>query len=103
MTLTEMAQFLGNLGEFLSSIAVLATLVYLTVQIRQTKEQLVHTSQVTRGEAALQLMSSISESPHIAPILAKLGAGPGVTTVWTTTRIRFDLVPGVMRGGGSRK
>lgn len=73
MTLTETAQFLGNFGEFLSSIAVLATLVYLTVQIRQTKEQLVHTSQVTRGKAALQIMSSISESTHVAPILAKLG------------------------------
>ena len=73
MTLTETAQLLGGFGDFLSSIAVLATLVYLAVQVRQVKQQIVHASQITKGEAAQALMASISDSPYIAPILAKLG------------------------------
>ena len=35
MELTELAPLLGNLGEFLGAIAVFATLLYLTTQIRQ--------------------------------------------------------------------
>ena len=35
MTIMEIAQLLGNLGEFFGAIAVVATLGYLAVQIRQ--------------------------------------------------------------------
>ena len=41
-------QDLGALGEFLSSVAVLATLVYLAVQVRQAKAELTYRSQITR-------------------------------------------------------
>ena len=40
MTLMDTAQVLGNFGEFFGAIAVLATLVFLTVQIRQNTRQL---------------------------------------------------------------
>ena len=52
MTFAETVQLLGNLGDFLSSIAVLVTLVYLSVQVRQAKQQIIHNSQITRGDAA---------------------------------------------------
>ena len=39
MTIMEMAQLLGNLGEFFGSIAVVATLVYLAIQIRHSSRQ----------------------------------------------------------------
>ena len=35
MTFVETAQLLGNFGEFVGAIAVVATLIYLTTQIRQ--------------------------------------------------------------------
>ena len=38
MDLMETAQLLGNFGEFLSAIAVLVTLVYLALQVKQAKE-----------------------------------------------------------------
>jgi len=34
MSLIEMSAILGNLGEFIGSVAVLATLIYLTVQVK---------------------------------------------------------------------
>ena len=40
MTLVEMAQLLGNFGEFVGAIAVVATLIYLTTQIRQNTSAL---------------------------------------------------------------
>ncbi len=41
MTLMETAQLLGNFGEFVGAIAVVGTLVYLAVQVGQSKEALV--------------------------------------------------------------
>jgi len=38
MTLAELSQILGNFGEFISAIAVVATLFYLAVQVRHSKE-----------------------------------------------------------------
>ena len=40
MTLMETAQLLGNFGEFVGAIAVVATLVYLAVQVGHSKEAL---------------------------------------------------------------
>ena len=37
MDLVDTAQLLGNFGEFLSSIVVLVTVIYLAVQVRQTR------------------------------------------------------------------
>ena len=38
MTITELSQTLGNFGEFVGAIAVVATLVYLAMQVRHSKE-----------------------------------------------------------------
>jgi flagellar biogenesis protein FliO len=40
MTLIETAQLLGNFGEFFGAIAVVATLVYLAVQVRYSRNAL---------------------------------------------------------------
>jgi len=74
---------LGALGEFLGSIAVLATLVYLSVQIRQNtksmdeskKLALAQTYQV-RSDALQMMLVHAADSEHIGPIITKLtGAG----------------------------
>ena len=74
---------LGALGEVLGSIAVLATLVYLSVQIRQNtrvmnegrKLALAQTYQV-RSDALQMMLVHAADSEHIGPIISKLtGAG----------------------------
>lgn len=70
---------LGALGEFLGSIAVLATLVYLSVQIRQNtksmdeskKLALAQTYQV-RSDALQLMLVRAADSEHIGPIINKL-------------------------------
>ncbi len=75
MTLME----LGALGEFLGSIAVLITLIYLSVQIRQNtrsiraseKLALAQTYQM-RADALQMMMVSAADSNHIGSIINKL-------------------------------
>ncbi len=40
MTLMESAQLLGNFGEFFGAIAVVVTLIFLTLQVRQNTRQI---------------------------------------------------------------
>jgi hypothetical protein len=71
------AQLLGNYGEFVGSIAVLGTLIYLAVQIRHSKEllernQTISLSQVqqARANAGREHYLLLSDSTHLAPIVA---------------------------------
>ncbi len=79
MTILE----LGALGELLGSIAVLATLVYLSVQIRQNtrsmdenkKLALAQTYQM-RADALQMMLVHAADSDHVGPVITKLtGAG----------------------------
>ena len=52
MTLMETAQLLGNFGEFLGAIAVVATLAYLAVQVRHGKDSLDANTRSLRAQIA---------------------------------------------------
>ena len=64
------------IAEMFASIAVLVTLIYLALQISQAKEQITLAGQRHRADAARDVLSSVSDSDHLAPILAKLGGFP---------------------------
>ena len=65
-------QTIANLGQIISSAAVLVTLVYLAVQIRQAKQQIELTGRQARADAARTVLASVSDSEYLAPIFAKL-------------------------------
>ncbi len=56
MTLTDTAQLMGNFGEFFGSIAVVATLAYLVVQIKQSGRATIFSSEQRRSEATMNLL-----------------------------------------------
>ena len=70
---------LGALGEFLGSIAVIATLVYLSVQVRQNtrsmneskKLALAQTYQL-RSDALQMMLVRAADSNYIGPVISKL-------------------------------
>ena len=75
MTLME----LGALGEFLGSIAVLFTLVYLTVQVRQNNRSLEESRKLAlaqtyqmRADALQMMLVHAADSEHIGPIITRL-------------------------------
>jgi hypothetical protein len=49
------AQLLGNYGEFVGAIAVVVTLAYLAVQVRQSKEATEANTRQMRGQAFVEL------------------------------------------------
>ena len=75
MTLME----LGALGEFVGAIAVVVTLGYLAVQIRQNTRAMQESRRLAlaqtyqmRADALQEMLVRASESTHIAPIITKL-------------------------------
>ena len=75
MALTDMAQLLGNFGEFVGAIAVVVTLAYLAVQIRQNTKStkaLTHSATATgwqdylmeQSEEDLDILIQLSVNHH---------------------------------------
>lgn len=67
---------ISAVAEILAAVAVLITLLYLAVQIRQAKEQIDYAGQRHRADAAREVLLSIANSNHLAPIFAELGGFP---------------------------
>ena len=61
MTLTDTAQLMGNFGEFFGAIAVVATLGYLVMQIRQASRATMFSSEQRRSEATMNLVFEIPD------------------------------------------
>lgn len=52
MTFIELSEVLGNIGEFVGSVAVLVTLIYLAVQVRHSKQLLETNSSIAIGQVS---------------------------------------------------
>jgi hypothetical protein len=63
------AQLLGNYGEFVGAIAVVITLLYLAVQIRQNTE-------------SLRLSSELALSQQTSDFAARMWAHPEMLRIW---------------------
>ena len=63
MNLMDTAQLLGNFGEFVGAFAVVATLIYLAVQIRQNSTQIRLNSVQTATERYAGLITTVLQDP----------------------------------------
>lgn len=70
---------LGALGEFVGAIAVVVTLVYLAIQIRQNTHAMAENRRLAlaqtyqmRADALQSMLVQAAESSHIGPIITKL-------------------------------
>ena len=82
MTLIEGAQLLGNFGEFIGAITVVATLFYLAVQVRHGNEQTALNTRAQNLAAYQQLCERISEfnlitiqNPELRAVRKQVEAG----------------------------
>ena len=71
MDLMSVAQLLGNVGEFLGAIAVVATLIYLTVQIKHTRAELQISVQQSRLQAIRDNWLNRSRNPELLDAMLK--------------------------------
>ncbi len=74
MTIEE----LGSIGEFISSIAVLITLIYLVIQIRQNRKATV-ASTMQNNRIQFQNIAIANRDSIIAPIIVKADNGESLT------------------------
>ena len=77
MSILEFMDVLGNLGEFVGAIAVLVTLGYLTVQIRQNTQALRFQS----GRESARLHTDIALAlmrPEVGEVLARAARGEAI-------------------------
>ena len=77
---------IGAIGEIIGAVAVVITLFYLAVQVKEGRRATERNSEITlaatyqsRAEASLQLMSMIADSAHVAPLLAKVREQGGIS------------------------
>ena len=65
-------QNLGSVGEFVSSIAVVATLIYLAIQTKQTQKMIRGQTRQSWAEATQDALLRFADSDYIPVIQAKL-------------------------------
>jgi hypothetical protein len=67
---------ISAVADTIAALAVLVTVGYVAVQIRQAKEQINLAGQRHRADAAREVLLSVSDSAGLASALAKLGGLP---------------------------
>ena len=84
MTLTE----LGSLGEFISGLAVVVTLVYLAIQIRHNTRAVRSSMHQDMIESSSRIAESISDNSDLGRIVLK--ADQDYDGLTSEERIRFE-------------
>ncbi len=92
MTLMETAQLLGNFGEFFGAIAVVVTLAYLVLQIRQASRATMFSSEQRRSEATMNLLLMPAHDSGLRDAIRKVGGfNPHSERAAATLCAEFDL------------
>ena len=86
---------LGNIGELIAAIGVIASLIYLAVQIRQNTMQITQNTKTVRSatfrgatQLFTQFMARLSENPELAKIVVK--ANQSESDLPPDQRLQFD-------------
>jgi hypothetical protein len=72
MTWIEITNVLGNLGEFVGSLLVLGTLIYLAFQVKQAKQLLQTSIALGRGEASREINGLRLGHPRVLELEAQM-------------------------------
>ncbi len=80
MSALEFSQLLGNYGEFVGAIAIVVTLVYLAIQVRQNTHMMRASIRQARSDNAVHLYS-LGATSVVAEIREKESRGEALTEV----------------------
>ncbi len=83
MSLMDGAQLLGNLGEFIGAIVIVATLIYLAMQVRQNSQHLAAQSRYNYYKGRTDLTLAVAQSGEIAEIMSKARTGEALSSAET--------------------
>jgi hypothetical protein len=71
------AQLLGSYGEFIGSIAILVTLIYLAIQVRQVREEQIARTLEQRTEYVRDANLRAATTPSLVSALVKASDAVG--------------------------
>ncbi|MDH3208501.1 MAG: hypothetical protein OEO79_18015 [Gemmatimonadota bacterium] len=71
MSVVEWAQVLGSIGEFVGAIVVVATLLYLTRQVRIGSRQLQQQAHLSSTEQFIRFLELVAGSEQVSNVWAK--------------------------------
>ena len=80
MSTLEFSQLLGNYGEFIGAIAIVITLIYLAIQVRQNTRMMRASIRQARSDSVVDLYS-LGATSVIAEIREKESRGEALTEV----------------------
>ncbi len=93
----EITQILGNLGEFVGALAVVATLIYLAIQVRHSAKLLEINNEASKENARLARAAAIDRhSDAVSRWRGRLIASEAVARVWQSA-IEGEQLNGVDR------
>ena len=81
-------QDLGSIGEFVSAMIIIVTLIYIAIQSKQTQNLLRSSSFQERTSTAVNLYTEVATSERLAKILVKNNSGQSLTDE-EQIRLRF--------------
>lgn len=80
-----LAQLLGNYGEFVGAIAVVVTLVFVGIQVRQSTRTMAESNKLAQS-------TTLDESlRHFSQFRRMLATDPGLTRIWIDGRRSGEL------------
>jgi len=82
---------IGAVGELLGSLAVLVTLVYLSLQIRNARDELKHTIRQNNDAANREIILETVRNSRLTRALAKTVADPAENVVTKAFLEKYDL------------
>ncbi len=71
MSVLDVSQILGGFGEFFGAIAVVATLVYLSVQVRQNSKLIKHQTHLSSSDQMTKFMRLAAGSPQLSEVFIR--------------------------------
>ena len=80
---------LGNIGEFVAAVAVLVSLIYLAVQIRQNTKAVRTASYHQAAEQTWSSLLTVAQDPSLAEIMSRANVGQDLPP---TDRIRLGAL-----------
>lgn len=80
-------QDLGNLGEFIAAIGVIASLIYLALQIRQNSRL------ISQNTSAVKVASADSYLQYGASMRGEIIRDPAVARIWIAGMRDFESLP----------
>lgn len=88
-------QDLGAIGEFVSSIAIVITLIFLAVETRRARDATLQSTRQARQRIRTDLSLALAVNPQLAEVMVKMFSEPDPEIVPTASEFGLSTAEGI--------